>query len=214
MADEWKHKRSVASAQRQKDIAEVAELHRQGLTFREIAARRGRAVQWAWRRYHEALAQWREDSTQAVADLTAEINSQLKLVQREAYAAWERSKVDQERRRAKKRAGPPTIGEDGNPIKGKLIDTVEETEVRKRDGDPRHLDVALRAVEKRMRLFGLDKQTHEVGGKDGQPINLFQLLLQAPSEPATVVGEDGEEHVIEVKSLPAPGGNGDGFEDL
>ena len=211
--NQWKHKLSVARTLRQKDINDVAELHRQGLTHREIAARKGKPMVWAWRRMQEAFAIWREDTAEAAGTRAEQIRAQLDFVYREAVAAWERSKVEQQRKRAKKRTGPKK-NEAGDLVE---VSSEEEIELKKRDGDPRHLDVALRSREKLMRLWGLDKQTHELSG-DGGPVNLFQLLLQAPAEPAVVVGEDGEEHVIEVESVPLlPSGDGDGecdgFED-
>ena len=206
MAQEHKHRLAVARALRQKDINTVAELHRQGLTFREIGIRLDRSPVWAWRRMQEAYELWREDSIKATGTRVEQIKAQIDYIYRESVTAWKRSQVERIDERYKSKAG----GKDDGC-------TEEEVELKKRDGDPRYLEVALRSREKLMRLWGLDKQTHELSGEGG-PVNLFQLLLQAPAEPAVVVGEDGEEHVIEATSVPLlPSGDGDGecdgFED-
>lgn len=197
---EWKHKLVVAQAQRAKDVAEVAELVRQGYTYREIGARKGRSYQWAFNRYHDALAQWREDSNGEIKKRIAESEMRLLLIFREAYAGWERSKVEQERTRTKRRTA---AGDKGEGDKGG--DGWEEAEIerKKRDGDPRHLDVALRAHAQLMRLWGLDKQQHEFTG----PANLFQVLLKLQPQATVWIDEDGQEVAeggAEVKALPAP----------
>ena len=197
---EWKHKRAVAKLQRQKDIADVAELYGYGLTIREIAARLGRSVAWAHARKEDALRQWREDSNGSAEVRAAEIAARVLIIYREACEAWKRSQKAAERKRGKKRTG---TGEgDGTPPGWQE----EEIEVKHRDGNPRYLEVALRAQAQLMRLWGLDEQKHVIEG----PVNLFQVLLQQHGHPPTWIDEDGREVVgaVEVgeqpKALPAP----------
>jgi len=206
--NQWKHKKSTALIQREKDIAQVAELHLEGLTFREIGARLGMAVARAHARYREAIERYKERAAEAHDARVAAYRAKREFLYREAIAAWRRSQVEQERKRARKRQP------DGD---GKGGFTEEEIEVKKLLGDPRYLAEASKQLDALARLDAFDApQKHELSGKDGQPINLFQLLLQAPTEPAVEIGEDGEEHVIEASSTPClpDGGNGDGFEDL
>ena len=199
--NEWKHRRALAKVKRQKDIADVAELYRQGLTFREIGARLGKCSAWAHKRKDDALRQWREDANVPMEAKVAEIEARLLAIYREAYAAWKRSQIAAERKRGKKRTG---TGEgDGKPPDWQE----EEIEVKQRDGNPRYLEVALRAQTQLMRLWGLDEQTHKIVGG---PVNLFQVLLQQRRQPLMWIDEDGQKvfEAVDVseqpKALPAP----------
>jgi len=217
--NQWQHKRSTALIKREKDIAQVAELHLEGLTFREIGLRLGMAVAVAHARYRDAIERYKERAAEAHDARAAAYRAKREFLYREAIAAWRRSQVEQERRRARKRQGPAKAGEGDEP---NVVEwTEEEIEVKKLLGDPRFLAEADKQLNALARLDALDApQKHEITGKDGQPVNLFQLLLQAPRGPAVEIGEDGEEHVIEASSTPLlPGpdggdGNGEGFEDL
>jgi len=88
----------------------------------------------------------------ALAELTERIEAQkieldygYRHIYREAVRAWERSKKDVESVRM--------VEEQGN----EGVKTRIEESSRGQTGDPRHLDVALRALERRSRLWGLDE---------------------------------------------------------
>jgi predicted transcriptional regulator len=79
----------------------------------------------------------------------ARLEAQLDHIFREALRAYERSQHDQTRKRQRQ----ITDGE------GNDAGTVLEADVLSRDGDPRFLDQAGRALEQKARLLGLHKRT-------------------------------------------------------
>lgn len=175
---QWLHRLSVARAQRAKDNAEVADLHMQGLTFQEIGVRLGRSASWAFNRYRDALAWYRERASEAVERRNAIARARHEHLYREAMAGWRRSVEGQERRRAKTRKGG----------KGEQIEE-QEIETCKGPGDPRFLEAATKQLLAMERLDGL-KPGEET---DGAPKDFLQLVLSAQRAIPPVIDEDGEQ---------------------
>lgn len=109
--------------------------------------------------------EWKQSAVRDFDEAKGKELARLDAVEREAWEAWERSKVQRETTRTKRRTG----------------DTLsDEAELKKesRDGDPRFLAMVIDCVDKRCELLGL-----VVKGKDEQnsapPIFGFRLVKPA-----------------------------------
>lgn len=109
------------------------------------------------------------------------------LVEREAWAAWERSKSPRELTRTRRRQ-KPTTDKDGNPA----ASAEDEAEYRKeqRDGNPKFLEVALRCIEQRCKIFGLVTDAPGVSTVV-TVINGVDLQVVVGDKPGIPYGNDG-----------------------
>lgn len=141
----------------------MAKLHLEGRSQEEIAAQIGVSQPTVSRDIDAVLQEWRESAKSDIADRTAEELAGLKLLRSQVWAAWHRS-----------------VGEHIKTVDGKdgVTTTTEELA-----GDPRYLDVWLRAGERLSRLLGMDapKKTDITSG--GKPIT----KLIAGVDPAELV---------------------------
>ena len=110
----------------------------------------------------------RLDDTEA--RVTAEL-ARLDLVIQEAWKQWEDSKVDKDENRIK-RKGLPKLDADGKEdgLLTAYVEQVKSTAFGK--GDPRYLDVILKALEQRRRLLGLDRVQVDLTGTLGCDIEI------------------------------------------
>lgn len=110
----------------------------------------------------------RLDDTEA--RVTAEL-ARLDLVIQEAWKQWEDSKVDKEEDRIK-RKGLPKLDADGKEdgLLTAYVEQVKSTAFGK--GDPRYLDVILKALEQRRRLLGIDRVQVDLTGTLGFDIEI------------------------------------------
>lgn len=105
------------------------------------------------------LREARMDDTEAV--VSAELY-RLDLVIRNAWEAWEASLQPQENQHTK-RKGLPEKDEQGNEtITTLFIEQTKENNAGR--GDPRYLDIILKALERRQRLLGLDRVSLDLSG--------------------------------------------------
>jgi ParB-like chromosome segregation protein Spo0J len=121
----------------------VADLYLQGTTQTAIAEQLGYAQSTICGDLKEIRKTWRESAIRDF-DLAREIELQkLDRIEREAWAAWERSQKPLQSARFK---------EGGSPERG-------EKTVKNQYGDPRFLDQVLKCCASRRALLGLDEQT-------------------------------------------------------
>lgn len=104
------------------------------------------------------------------ARVTAEL-ARLDLVIQEAWKQWEDSKEDKEEDRIK-RKGLPKLDAEGKEdgLLTAYVEQVKSTALGK--GDPRYLDVILKALEQRRRLLGLDRVQVDLTGTLGCDIEI------------------------------------------
>lgn len=161
--------------------AEAWRLRSAGRTLREIAEKLGISHVTVKGYIDRTEAKLTEDMKEVARCFYARELEQIEYVQSQAMAAWEASKEDGKRVRRKHVVGKPD-------------ETVAE--VAKREGDAKHLDVALRAIAMRRDMFerfGLEQRltaiesqlaTLTAGPVPGPPPRSpYTLADRAPAQP-------------------------------
>lgn len=123
--------------------AHASKLRLQGKSLAEIARELKISVSQASKDLKACRTLWRDETTQATAELIQDQYAQNSLVMREAWAAWERSKEE------KITKAVESSGTDGNKQKTQL-----RTETR--NGNPAYLVIVERALERQNKILGID----------------------------------------------------------
>ena len=98
------------------------------------------------------IAQWREQRLNDTEEkITTEL-ARLDQVIREAWEMWEKSKQDYNRK-SQSQTGVPVEGEKGQPLTIKSIQAMMWDAEQRGCGDPRYLDVILKALNQRCKLM-------------------------------------------------------------
>lgn len=151
--------------QRLADRALIAKLRLQGKTVDEIAAMLGvtsRTIQRDLAAIHE---EWKTQTLTDTTDLKAREAARLDMLEAEAYAAWERSKQDWQKKTVEDRPGA------GSKTAGRHA----KIETGSSPGDPRFLSTLLQIQARRATLLGLDAPqktalTDPTGEEDRTPM--------------------------------------------
>lgn len=156
----------------------VAPLWRQNYSEREIRVevmkRLGLAT-LSSRTVHEDIKRLlKEYQEQRIEDTEAKVTAELArldLVIQEAWKQWEASKEDKDIKRTR-RKGLPRLDADGKEdgLLTAYVEQVRDTAFGK--GDPRYLDIILKALEQRRRLLGLDRVQVDLTGTLGGEIEI------------------------------------------
>lgn len=139
----------------------IAPLYRKGWTEREITEEvRKRTDNPHYNTAHadiqRLLKEWQQERlTDTDAKITSEV-ARLKLVIREAWDAWEKSKEDTHQKN-QTQFGTPKIDKKGNIIGMNTIKAIMNDAEKRGLGDPRYLDIILKAEQQICKLLGLDK---------------------------------------------------------
>ena len=153
----------------QERLSIIAPLWRRNWTYQEIrkevmamTGRKTYSLETVHRDVERLLEEW---STARINDtdqrVTAEL-ARLDLVIKEAWEMWERSKENYTKSEQRDK-GAPIRDVNNNKLTVRSIESMKkETEVRG-VGDPRFLDVILRAMQQRIKLLGLDQTTIDIG---------------------------------------------------
>ena len=153
----------------QERLSIIAPLWRRNWTYQEIrkevmamTGRKTYSLETVHRDVERLLEEW---STARINDtdqrVTAEL-ARLDLVIKEAWEMWERSKENYTKTEQRDK-GAPIKDVNNNKLTVRSIESMKkETEVRG-VGDPRFLDVILRAMQQRIKLLGLDQTTIDIG---------------------------------------------------
>lgn len=158
--------------------SKVAELVLRGVTNQfEICARLGMEPkqQPTVSRDIKAIEEdWRRIAAQQISEARGRELERLDRVEREYWDAWERSKVERQSTRNRRRRKPTQkLDAEGRP----LTETEDEDETKKepRDGDARFLDGVLACVKKRCEILGIDapKRLKHGGDEESPPIKVF-----------------------------------------
>jgi hypothetical protein len=127
----------------------IAPLYRKGWTEREITAEvRKRLDSPKYNQAHcdiqRLLKEWREERlTDTDAKITSEV-ARLKLVIREAWDAWEKSKEDYHEKTSTQQ-GLPVVDERGRQVSIETIKAVMYVAEKRGFGEPRYLDIIIKA---------------------------------------------------------------------
>lgn len=153
----------------QERLSIIAPLWRRNWTYQEIrkevmamTGRKTYSLETVHRDVERLLEEW---STARINDtdqrVTVEL-ARLDLVIKEAWEMWERSKENYTKTEQRDK-GAPIRDVNNNKLTVRSIESMKkETEVRG-VGDPRFLDVILRAMQQRIKLLGLDQTTIDIG---------------------------------------------------
>ena len=175
--------------EREYHLSEVARLYLEGKYQSEIAIARAGAQQQISQDLQIIQARWRESALRDFDALKQEQLAKIDHAEREAWAAWYRSQEDKEVVYSEEGGTSTAIPA---PPDNKAL-TVEDVEAfvatlskkppktsskqyTRREGqvgDPRFLDMALKCVERRCKLLGLDMpQRIELAGADGGAVRV------------------------------------------
>lgn len=116
------------------------------------------------------IKEWQEERLTNTEDkITAEL-ARIDLVIKEAWQMWEKSKQDYKSKR-QVQEGKPHQDESGqisvDTIKAMMWDAEQRG-----SGDPRYLDVILRAMQQRCKLLGLDQQRIDISAATSGAIEI------------------------------------------
>lgn len=132
---------------------QIAELYLKGLTHRDIAARVGVTPSIVKDDLEVIRRWWHERAVDAFDAKKAEEAAKLDRIEAEAWEAWEKSKLPKRRSETLRSRGGGFQGSDYSETTASF----EES-----PGDPRYLMAALKAVDRRCKLFGLDEPDKSV----------------------------------------------------
>lgn len=163
------NEKSLRQRMMEQRMAIVAPLWRRNYTeieIREEVMNRLNLKTLSSRTIHEDIVRLCKELRESrIADTEAVVAAELHrldLVIRQAWEAWEASLEPTENQRTK-RKGIPDNDEDGNEkITTLFIEQTKENNIGR--GEPRYLDIILRALERRQRLLGLDKVSLDLSG--------------------------------------------------
>lgn len=123
----------------------------------------------------QSLAEWQKERVDNTDILVTEELERLNMVIREAWQMWEKSKIDYHKK------GSTQIGlpsDDGTAIQ--TIKAIMNDDEERGKGDPRYLDIILKALDQRRKLLGLDKTTVDVNAGIQGSIEVRYVESSAP----------------------------------
>ena len=125
------------------------------------------------------IKEWQEERLENTEDkITAEL-ARIDLVIKEAWAAWEKSKEDFEKK-SKKAWFLPKKDKQGVKITMDVLKQLQNETHERCYGNPRYLDMILKAMEHRCKLLGLSKTTMEVSAATNGTIEIRYIDAGVP----------------------------------
>ena len=156
----------------------VAPLWRKGWTMKEIRdevmKRLGLetlGVKTVWSDVQRLIKEWQDERLENTEDrITAEL-ARIDLVIKEAWTAWEKSKEDYDRR-TKSGEFTPKKDKQGVVVTMDIIRQFQNEAQERCYGNPKYLDVILKAMEQRCKLLGLSRMSMEVNAATNGSIEI------------------------------------------
>lgn len=156
----------------------VAELYKQGYTYREIreeVMKRLDMAKYSLNTVHAdvqaILAEWRQMRNLNIEELQQLELQRIDATIKEAWEAWEKSKTDYDKKRSKQYGRP--AGEGGGDGEGGIetIGVEQSREEMVMCGDVRYLDLIHKVSMERRKILGLyAPEKREITGKDGKDL--------------------------------------------
>jgi DNA-binding transcriptional MerR regulator len=157
----------------------IAELYKKGYSYRDIREEvmtrldlSSYSLRTVSKDVNRLLEEWRETRIENI-DLALQLELQrIDDLIKEAWAAWDKSKTDYERKKAKQQ-GVPGSGEDNGEVVTVKVEQQKEEIICY--GDPRYLDIIHKLLIERRKLLGLyAPEKREISGN----VSFEQLLMQ------------------------------------
>ena len=124
------------------------------------------------------IKEWQEERLENTEDkITAEL-ARIDLVIKEAWLMWEKSKLDYKSKR-QVQEGKPHQDEDGQFSVDTIKAMMWDAETRG-NGDPRYLDIILRAMQQRCKRLGLDQQRIDISAATSGAIEIRYIDAGVP----------------------------------
>ena len=170
-----KHKPKRTPAQRELDLLAIVSFLKEGLSAQEIMDEinedPSRKYQLTLGIIYRDIGEVRKGLGKLTEDQAQEMKglelSDIQWIIKQAKGSWEKSKKGSKRTRTKK-----TESGRRRPQTEAMVETIDKP------GDPKFLDVILKAMERRAKLLGTDSPSqHQVTGPDGGPIPLEEMDL-------------------------------------
>ena len=192
-----KHRLQKVSIENRLQI--IAPLYRQGWTEREIRDEvRKRLDMPTYNQAHpdiqRLLKEWQNERlTETDQKITSEV-ARLRYVIREAWSAWEKSKTDYYGK-TQTQVGLPSENPDTGQITMKTVKAIMYDAEKRGLGDPRYLDIILKAETQICKLLGLDKVVLDLnaGFQGGIEIRYVNAGVQCASSEQEVIEREGLE---------------------
>ena len=166
----------------------IAPLYRRGWTEREITAEvRKRLDRPKYNQAHcdiqRLLKEWREER------LT---DTDEKITIREAWDAWEKSKEDYHLQKSTQH-GLPVVDERGKQISIETVKAIMYDAEKRGFGEPRYLDIIIKAETQICKLLGLDKVVLDLntGFQGGIEVRYINSGHQCASSEQEVIEREG-----------------------
>lgn len=173
-----------SQAQRAADLVLIEKLHRQGKNQYEIAdilsAQRPYSLSREQIKYdlEQLKALWQKEALVERSEAIAEELSEIKVLQKQYYDAWEKSLTERVKTRTRRGSRPPLPATDGKPPKQGGETTEASVEREQREGNPAFLAGVQWCIERRIKLRGLDAPTRiantDPSGEQALPIIIVQ----------------------------------------
>ena len=170
----------------QERLSIIAPLWRRNWTYQEIrkevmamTGRKTYSLETVHRDVERLLEEW---STARINDtdqrVTAEL-ARLDLVIKEAWEMWERSKENYTKTEQRDK-GAPIRDVNNNKLTVRSMKQLQNDTHERCYGNPRYLDVILKAMEQRCKLLGLSKTTMEVSAATNGTIEIRYIDAGVP----------------------------------
>lgn len=164
----------------------VAPLWRQSWTLNEIREEvmkrlglKTYSLKCVYTDVQRLIKEWQEERLENTDDkITAEL-ARIDLVIKEAWQMWEKSKQDYKTKK-QKQEGMPRTDEKGRQISIDTIKAMMEDSEKRAFGDPRYLDIILRAMQQRCKLLGLDQQRIDISAATSGAIEIRYIDAGVP----------------------------------
>lgn len=144
-------------AQRADHRQRIADMRLKSFTIRQIAVALRLSVSTVKRELRKLAAEWRRNAAETV-DTHRQIElARLELIAHQAWVEFERSREDYFKETTERMKMPGTEAEEGGDLE--TVPKLIRRDTGGRLGDPRYLQVALSALERRCKILGLDAPT-------------------------------------------------------
>lgn len=198
----------------------VAELYKRGYSFREMRAevmKRLDLATYSLETVHKdvvrLLEEWKKYRISRIDQIVETELHRNDSIIREAWEAWDKSKTDYEKRTVKQQ-GLPNRGNNEGSREDERIETTKIEQQReniRKYGDPRYLEVILKAEERNAKLLGYDEpikiDVYNTAPKEERPIETRYDINKLPVDMLLTVANKLQDIEFEKRRKEAEDGS-------